>query len=175
MAKLDIRSKPRGVTGCRGWVGGEVAAGVTGIGFRCRNSGNEGGLLYSCASIIGRALLDDTGQGSRDRELSRNFCGVCDYFGIQDRNCIRVVRVINQIERLARLERVRTFATLCEIVHLRHYNIVQQLPVNKPRNSLAIMVNTDRFTRRKNRIGFLYGSSLRNVLRFDTSENRGGI
>ena len=37
------------------------------------------------------------------------------------------------------------------------------------------MVNTGRFTGRKNRIGFLHGSYPRDVLRFDTSENRGGI
>jgi len=98
-------------------MGGEVVAGVTGIGFRCGNSGNEGSLLCGCASIIGRALLDDTGKGSRDRELSRNFCGVCNDFGIQGCYCTRIVRVINHIERPARLERVRTFAALCEIVH----------------------------------------------------------
>ena len=98
-------------------MGGEVVAGVTGIGFRCGNSGNEGSLLCGCASIIGRALLDDTGKGSRDRELSRNFCGVCNDFGIQGCYCTRIVRVINRIERLARLERIGTFAALCEIVH----------------------------------------------------------
>ena len=109
-------------------MGSKVVPGITGIRFRCRSSRNKGGLPGRRTSIVGCTLLN---KGSRNRKLPRNFGSVCDNFRIYGRYCTRVVRVINHIERLARLERVRTFAALCEIVHCRHYNIVQQLPINK--------------------------------------------